>query len=340
MTLKQSVHLVGSVPLNTAADVFRTSTRILGKRLKRVPDGETGERKNWIGWQLPKIAACAGLQLYDQPDKGYGRTELVRISPGCQDSVQIRDLGYFDAAMTSYAVFAQAKAEGSINSACRFQVCLPTPLAPIQLYVQKADQVVLEPVYEAALLTELAGIITEIPAEELAIQWDTAVEFGVLEGVFPSYLENPFEDIIARLIRLGEYVPEGAELGYHLCYGDSGHKHFSEPDDMSKLVAVANRLTSDLSRNINWLHMPVPRERHDAAYYRPLKDLRLAADTEIYLGLIHATDGASGAARRIDVAQEFLTEFGIATECGLGRRDPESIPDLLALHAQVADSQD
>jgi hypothetical protein len=109
---------------------------------------------------------------------------------------------------------------------------------------------------------------------------------------------------------------------------------------MSKLVAVANRLTSDLSRNINWLHMPVPRERHDAAYYRPLKDLRLAADTEIYLGLIHTTDGASGAARRIDVAQEFLTEFGIATECGLGRRDPESIPDLLALHAQVADSQD
>ena len=339
MTLKQSVHLVGSMPLNAAADVFKTSTRILGKRLKRVPDGETGERKNWISWQLPKIAASAGLQLYDQPDKGYGRTDLVRIAEGCQDSVQIQHLGYYDAAMTSYAVFGQAKAVGNIDSACRFQVCLPTPLAPIQLYVQKADQVVLEPVYEAALLTELAGIITEIPAEELAIQWDTAVEFGVLEGVFPSYLENPFEDIIARLVRLGEHVPDGVELGYHLCYGDSGHKHFVEPDDMNKLVAVANRLTSDLSRNINWLHMPVPQGRHDAAYYRPLKDLRLAADTEIYLGLIHATDGASGALRRIESAQKFLTKFGIATECGLGRRAPHSIPELLALHAEVADSQ-
>jgi hypothetical protein len=339
MALKQSVHLVGSVPLNTARDVFRTSTHILGKRLKRVPDGETGERKNWIGWQLPKIAASEGLQLYDQPDKDYGRIELVRIAEGCQDSVQIQDLGYFDAAMTSYAVFAQAKAEGSIDSACRFQVCLPTPLAPIQLYVQKGDQALLEPVYEAALSAELAEIITEIPAEELAIQWDTAVEFGVLEGVFPSYLEAPFEDIIARLVRLGERVPQGVELGYHLCYGDSGHKHFVEPNDMSKLVAVANRLTDDLSRQVNWIHMPVPRGRDDAAYFQPLEGLLLPPATEVYLGLIHATDGTSGAARRIESAQKFLAEFGIATECGLGRRNPDSIPGLLALHADVADSQ-
>jgi hypothetical protein len=29
-------------------------------------------------------------------------------------------------------------------------------------------------------------------------------------------------------------------------------------------------------------------------------------------------------------------EFGVATECGLGRRDPATIPDLLRLHAEVA----
>ena len=40
-----------------------------------------------------------------------------------------------------------------------------------------------EPAYEAAMLRELARIATAIPQDELAIQWDTAIEFSVLEGV-------------------------------------------------------------------------------------------------------------------------------------------------------------
>jgi hypothetical protein len=244
-------------------------------------------------------------------DKESGSPNLVRIVEGDEDRLQIVDLGYRDAAIASYAAFARAKAVGTVGSTCRFQVCLPTPLAPIQLYVESKDRRLVEPVYEAALLKELAAIVAEIPAAELCVQWDTAVEFGVLEGVFPSYLDNPFEDIVRRLVRLGESVPSSVELGYHLCYGDSGHKHFVEPADMGMLVAVANRVADDLSREINWIHMPVPRERDDAAYYQPLKDLQLSPDTEIFLGLIHATDGASGAARRIEAAQNFLTDFGV-----------------------------
>jgi hypothetical protein len=45
----RGVHLVGSVPLGDAEDVFRAATSILGGRLRRIPDGETGERSNWIG---------------------------------------------------------------------------------------------------------------------------------------------------------------------------------------------------------------------------------------------------------------------------------------------------
>jgi hypothetical protein len=35
------VHLVGSVPLASAEDVFRTLGGALGDRLRRLPDGET-----------------------------------------------------------------------------------------------------------------------------------------------------------------------------------------------------------------------------------------------------------------------------------------------------------
>ena len=38
-----------------------------------------------------------------------------------------------------------------------------------------------EPAYEAQMLAELERICSGIPHDQLAIQWDTAVEFGVLE---------------------------------------------------------------------------------------------------------------------------------------------------------------
>jgi hypothetical protein len=44
------------------------------------------------------------------------------------------------------------------------------------------------------------------------------------------------------LIALGEQVPAGVELGYHLCYGDPGHKHLVEPVDLALCVEISNEL--------------------------------------------------------------------------------------------------
>jgi hypothetical protein len=82
--------------------------------------------------------------------------------------------------------------------------------------------------------------------------------------------------------------------------------------------------------------MPVPIDRDDAAYFAPLRDLRTPPSTCVYLGLVHAQDGTEGASRRIESAAGMLPWFGIATECGLGRRAPETLPGLLELHARVA----
>ncbi len=45
-----NVHLIGSVPLSNAHDVFETVSTALGPRITRLPDGETGERGDWITW--------------------------------------------------------------------------------------------------------------------------------------------------------------------------------------------------------------------------------------------------------------------------------------------------
>jgi hypothetical protein len=102
-------------------------------------------------------------------------------------------------------------------------------------------------------------------------------------------------------------------------------------------VDFANRLTARLPRPIQLIHMPVPRDRSDAAYFAPLARLRLNPATKLCLGLVHHTDGIDGTRARLATAQRFVTDFSIATECGFGRRDPKTIPELLRIHALASD---
>jgi hypothetical protein len=216
-------------------------------------------------------------------------------------------------------------------------VSLPTPLALLLLFVSSRDQLRVEPAYKAALLRELDQIAAVIPGSELAVQWDIAPELALLEGVFESVFDDAESELTGRFIELGNAVPAPVQLGFHLCYGDFGHQHFVQPRDMSVLAALTGQIIAGLRRPLDWVHMPVPRDRDDDAYFAPLRQLRLPADTELFLGLIHATDGMDGARRRIAAAQRWSPPFGVATECGLGRRPAESVPALLGLHRAAAD---
>jgi hypothetical protein len=339
-TAEPGVHLCGSVPLADSETVFRTVAAKLGGRARRIPDGEPGERDNWVVWQLPKLEAHPDLELAPPPSPEYGPSLRARPKPGVDpSSVKFGPLGYSDAAIKSWEVFSRLRAEGVIAPDVRFQVSLPTPIAVVAAFVG-AHQAQLEAAYEARLLIELDEILAAIPAADLAIQWDTAVEFAVFEGVFPAWFGTDYPsrraEVVTRLVRLGDAVPGEVELGYHLCYGDFGHEHFVEPADTSKLAAVAGEVAAGLGRRLDWVHMPVPRDRTDAAYFAPLADLSLPAETTLFLGLVHATDGLDGARARIDAARGAVKTFGVATECGMGRRPAEQIPALLDLHTAVA----
>ena len=52
--------------------------------------------------------------------------------------------------------------------------------------------------------------------------------------------------------------------------------------------------------------------------------------------LVHMTDGVAGARLRLAQATKYVTDFGIATECGFGRQPPETIRPLLDLHREIA----
>ncbi len=333
-TQARGVHLVGSVPLQSNDEVFRRAAAILGGRLRRVPDGETGERYYWIGWQAGVLGRQPELEQVPPAPGAYAPPIFKLRTPG--RAITFGALGYAEAAIASYGVFRRLQDEGVLPSHYRFQVSLPTPIAVIVGFVNPSDVLAVEPAYAQRLLSELDQILVAIPHHEVAIQWDVAVEVGIIEGALPNPFDDPRGAILERLIRLGNRVPADVEVGYHLCYGDAEHQHFKQPADLSLLVDIANAVTAGVERPITWFHMPVPRDRSDDAYFAPLRDLRRAPHTELYLGLVHYTDGVEGTRRRLEAAQRTVQDFGVATECGMGRRQPETIPDLLVIHAAVA----
>jgi ubiquinone/menaquinone biosynthesis C-methylase UbiE len=329
------VHLVGSVPLGNAEEVFRRVAGSLGDRIRRLPDGETGARSDWIVWQYPLFSSQAQFEIGPPGASSYRALPQLRLRTGEDASgMAFEELGYASAAMESYRLFARLKRDGAIPPTCRFLVSLPTPLAPVSAFVALEHQADLEPVYEAQMRKEVERILAAIPADQLAIQWDARYEFAMLEGAIAVWFEDVRAGVVERLLRLARMVPSGVELGYHLCYGDDEHGHFAEPADAGKLVGVANALAATLERPLNWIHMPVPQEREDDAYYAPLGDLRLPLETELYLGLIRAGD--DGATRRIAAARKHVQGFGIATECGWGRGGAAAVDGLLALHRELS----
>jgi len=344
--MARNVHLVGSVPLANAREVFATVSAALGARLKRLPDGETGERGDWITWLEPVFAENPAFvksgEFFRVHESGTGRERYTLRSGLSPLDVRFDGLFYADVAKRSYAVFKELKNAGAIAGGVRFQVDLVPAHSVIWLFLIEALHAAVDPIYNEALKREIDKLAAAIPHRDLAIQFDVAsAVFARLQrneassyGRSKAEMQETFANI---LVDLGNRVPADVDLLYHLCYGDSNHRHVVEPTDMGEMVEFANRVSRRIARPVQLIHMPVPRNRTDDAYFAPLKRLKLRPETELCLGLVHHTDGVEGATKRLATAKKYAGDFAIATECGFGRRDPRTIPELLRIHAEVAD---
>ncbi len=334
------VHFVGSIALDTVQEVFEAVGASLSPFMKRCPDGEVAGRRLWISWQWPLLRAAPFLEVESEnalPGLGLCR---LRVKQGIRpEQVRFGPLGYAREARTSYQDFCAARERGVLPRSVCFQVCLPTPLAVIATFIADRDVPTVLPAYEQAMVAEVARICAAIPHNDLALQWDVCIEMLQWDGRFhgvPSISNMP-EVFGTAFRRICSAVPADVTLGIHLCYGDMDAKHFVEPEDLSKAVGLANLIIENAGHPIQWVHVPVPINRDDDAYFTPLKSLRLPAGSELYLGVVHAADGVQGTVRRMKAARHFVRNFGIATECGMGRvRSPEAVRGILQVHSSAA----
>jgi hypothetical protein len=232
---------------------------------------------------------------------------------------------------------------GTIPADVRLQLQYPTPLASMAGTIAPDDQPSVAPSYEQALFSDLDTALERLPHDRIAVQWDVAVEFGALEGAMGPKM--PIDQIAPGLVRCLERVPADVPVGMHLCYGDYGHQHFKQPESLQMQVDLVNAVTSATQHPLNFVSFTVPQGRNDIAYFQPLGDLRTGLETELYFALVpyHPDDQAPGTTAEqighIDAAlinsAAGARDWGICTECGMGRVDASDVPRLLDLHSQI-----
>ena len=344
MTYARGAHLVGSLAAANAGDAFTQTGTTLRRHLRRASDGETGPRSQWIWWQIDKLQAVPGIRLGEvqiNPDTG---NPDYSVFPGLEvdEGVEIppRALGYADAAIASYAEFVRLRSEGAIPAGVRFQVSIPTPFAVVVAWAAPTAQLRLWTPFKAALFAEVEEIQAEIPAEDLAIQWDVAVEIGALEAAFkPAPELAGYDRIVAELISCAQRVKAPAEVGFHLCYGDYKHRHFVAPKDLGLLVRIANDIAA--AAPYQFVHMPVDRDNGlEPAYFAPLAHLAVG-DAELSLGVIDYENDSARIDALVAAADSAQRSYQVATECGMGRigerGEAVTLADLLRQHARVAE---
>jgi len=309
-----SVHFNGSVNLPDAETVMREISSRIPTGVRRMTDGETGERGYWILFQIEKFLAMPELEsvgsgeAYDTGAEDAPAMPQLRLADGVSaEVVQWPNLGYADEYRQSFELFRALQEDGTIPAGVVFQMQYPTPLASMAGTIVPEDLPSVAASYEAALFADLDQALATIPHDRCAVQWDVAVEFGLLEGGFGPEAHMALAEITPGLTRCVDRVPADVPVGMHLCYGDYGHQHFTQPESLAVQVQVVNAVVAAARRRpVNWVSFTVPQARSDEDYFAPLHDLAAGPETELYFALVPYHPAAARHHRRAGEANRRL----------------------------------
>jgi hypothetical protein len=339
------------VNLADTETVMRELSARIPDGLRRITDGETGDRSYWVVFQVQKLATIPEFEtvstgVFSETEAEAPSVPRLRLASGASvDSVRWPDLGYATAYSESFAIFKALQADGTIPAGVRFQMQYPTPLAPVGPAFVAQDVPAVTTAYESALFGDLERALAQLPHDAIAVQWDIAIEFGLLEGAFGSHSRTPLDQVTPGVVRCIDRVPADVPVGLHLCYGDYGHRHFVQPETLATQVQFLNAVASASARPLNFAAFTVPQGRSDEAYFTPLHQLQTGPETELYFGIVPyhpaaQTEGATSCqVSAIDAALATSPsgprKWGISTECGMGRVNADEVPGLLDLHREI-----
>src|SRR3954469_21089869 len=143
MRVTSDLLLVGSLPADSTEAAFRAGAKHFSDLVFALPDGETGPRAAWVGYERERLARPNPDVVFvteTESPTGIPRpayeTPIFAIREGVEQ-LQWDTWPRIDDAIASYEVFTRLRDEGAIPAGMRFQRRLPVP--PSALNALKAD---------------------------------------------------------------------------------------------------------------------------------------------------------------------------------------------------------
>jgi hypothetical protein len=342
--VKSDLLLVGSLPADSPETALRAGAELFGDLVFALPDGETGPRAAWVGYERerllrphPDVETIAETESPTGIPRHAYETPVFRIREGVTE-LRWESWPRIDDAIGSYALFRELREQGVIPEGLRFQVCLPFPSSALNGFKADfaRDYPIAERAFEDLVGRELERLTAAIPPEDLALQWDVCYEVLDLEDVIPWFSDGAWERFARSVERLTPKIPEDVLVGYHLCYGTFPEWPMYEARDMGLIVRMANHAVANSGRRVDWLHLAGPRylRSEDDGFFRPLEDLE-PGDARVFLGIVLPIDGVAGLERRHATASRHLSDFGVAMYCGFGRQPGEDGMETMREHRRV-----
>jgi hypothetical protein len=336
----------GSMPADMGdSAALRMLLEHLGSYLRFLPGPETGQRQ--ADWIVPLL-----LGLKDHPDlalvkdgdwSDYDHATRFRVKKGHEFRSEFINVGIADYFKKFLPLYTAMRDDFNLPDDMLLQIGVKGifdfafftfgPLGVLPSQQQRHMMPFLE-----ATTREIQEVCDASPYPVLC-QFEVPAA-GILYNTVPALMRPLFTSWLAQstIKMIKCCVPPGARRGAHLCNGDLGHKAKAHPASAAAYTRLANRIAK--GRQLQYVHIPlaagdVPPTLNEA-FYRPLQNLRLPADTQVVAGFLH--EGISIPEARtilgivnkyVDLARKATSDatsppVAVAPSCGCGRRTKEA----------------
>jgi hypothetical protein len=314
----------------------------LGPTLDMLPDGETGERLNWVQKIIEGMRENPDVELVHEGDwSEYDKLPRFRVKRGHRLRPESIDLGYARFFRESFPLFEELTAAQGLTG-IPFQVGIPSDFDLALFTFGPRGALRHRRVFTEATVREIGEIHAEA-GDRAVFQIEVPAEL-----VFVARMPTPVQPLVARYMagivtRLAAGSPTRARFGIHLCLGDMNHRALMSMRDTAPVVRLANAIARRWpdGRTLEFMHAPfaaaVEPPSTEPGWYQPLERLRLPERTRFIAGFAHDLQTLDDQRQIQATIDRVLGKpADVAASCGLGRRTPEEAIAVMRRTAELA----
>jgi hypothetical protein len=301
----------------------------LGDALRWVPDGETGERLNWVVHIIEKLRAHPDLEVANEGDwSDYDDVLRFRVRKGRKLRGESLDFGHVEPFREGFREFGELKAELGREDLV-FQVGIPGDFDMAGMVLGPLGALVHRRAFREATVAEIRSIHAEA-GRDVVFQLEVPFEL-VSVARAPALVQPLVARLLARgIARIAHDAPTGARFGVHLCLGDMNHKALMQMRDMGPVVELANSIVAawPARRELEFVHAPFAGASQaptlDPGHYAPLAGLRIPPTTRFVAGFVYEHQSLAEQQQLLSIIESAVGRpVDVSAACGLGRRSAE-----------------